>query len=166
MRHRSLVLCLLLAVAWPSAAHRMPGSLTTVEYNPATDRVEIVHRLHAHDAELGVGTLLDEPDFSFDDLEDRATLALYVEKRFALAAWAGGEGGEQITLSLVGAELEGDWIFVYQEYAEALPAEFAVRDDILRDVFPAQANQVNVSLAGSVRTLMFRGEDRWQRYPP
>jgi hypothetical protein len=149
----------LLGISLAADAHRAPGSLTTIGWNSRSGTTEIVHRLHTHDAELGVGEILGIPDLSVETLEGRAQIALYAEERFRIA----GEDGE-LPLDLVGAELAGDYLLVYQEYAGRLPARIQVRDDLLRDVFAAQVNQVNVEDGDTVRSLVFAGDDGWQTY--
>ena len=148
-----------LAAAGLAAAHRAPGSLSTVEYNSSNDTTEIVHRLHSHDAELGVGTMLEQADLSVLTLEGRAWIALYVEERFQIESEEG-----PLPLSLVGAELAADYVLVYQEMQGRLPEVIDVRDDILRDAFPEQINQVNINTDGRVRSLMFTNSDEWRRY--
>lgn len=160
MRCRPGAGVLLLALAATVAhAHRAPGSLTTIEFNESTDKVEVVHRLHSHDAELGVGKVIGDPRLRATDLESRAKIALYVEAHFAIRA-----GGEILPLELVGAEVAGDYLLVYQEREGRLPARIAVRDDILRDAFPGQVNQVNVTDGELVRTLAFAGDDEWHEF--
>jgi Domain of unknown function (DUF6702) len=153
------LLLLLLCAAVPAAAHRAPGSVSTIEYNRHTGMLEVVHRLHLHDAEIGVAAALDEPSLSLSKLESRAKVALYVAERFEIRS----EGAE-LGLALVGAEITGDYLFVYQERRGELPQLIAVRDDILRDAFPAQINQVNISDGERVRTLSFTGDDRWHEF--
>lgn len=158
-RYRNLVAVALFGLACTASAHREPGSLTTIEFNAETGRTEIVHRLHSHDAELGIGTILDRPGISTLDVEGRAYIALYVEERFHIAVSDG-----QLELELIGAELEGHHILVYQEYAGPLPASIRVRNDILRDAYPAQINQVNVQDGDSTYSLMFADGDEWLDY--
>lgn len=154
-RNSALVLLALLA-AVPTAAHRAPGSLSTIEWNAATGRTEIIHRLHSHDAELGVGEVLRLSQLSVQTIEGRAHIALYAEERFVIEDETGA-----LALELVGAELAGDYLLVYQERAGRLPARIRLRDDLLRDVFPEQVNQVNIDDGGSVRTLVFSGDTEW-----
>lgn len=142
-------------------AHRAPGSLSTIEYNDATGNTEIVHRLHSHDAELGVGTMIERADLSVLTLEGRALIALYVEERFRIES-----GPEPVRLSLVGAELAGDYLLVYQEWAGRLPAPIRLRNDILRDAFPEQINQVNLEVDGVIRSLVFANDDDWRPVRP
>ena len=153
------LLAALFAFVGVGEAHRAPGSLTTIEWNPRTGRTEIVHRLHSHDAELGVGTIIGEPRLSTLSIEGRAHIALYVEERFAIR-----HAGKPIALDLLGAELAADDLLVYQEYAGQLRGDIEVRDDILRDVFPAQINQVNIDNRGVIRTLAFSGDDDWRPF--
>lgn len=149
--------CLLFAEA--GVAHRAPGSLTTIEWNARTGKTEVVHRLHSHDAELGVGTITDTPQLSALSLEGRARIALYVEERFGIR-----QNDEALRLDLLGAELVADYLLVYQELPARLEGEISVRDDILRDVFPAQINQVNIQDGRAVRTLTFAGDDGWKAF--
>ncbi len=159
IQRRAIVAVAVLAVALTASAHREPGSLTSITWNEASGKTEIVHRLHSHDAELGVGAILDRPDLSALDLAGRAYIALYVEERFHMA----GDDGE-LELSLIGAELEGDHVLIYQEYAGRLPQNLRIRDDILRDAYPAQINQVNIKDRDATHSLVFADDDKWQSY--
>jgi hypothetical protein len=142
-------------------AHRMPGSLSTIKLNPSTGTTEIIHRLHNHDAEFGVAAVLDDRTISLDTLIGRAHLSLYVEERFVLARVENGVVGAPLEVELVGAELDGEFVLVYQEFNGELPNAIAVRNDILRDVLPEQVNHVNIAVGGDVRTLTFEGDDEW-----
>lgn len=154
-----LGLCLCLDV-W---AHRMPLGMTTVVYNPVTDSVEIVHRLHRHDAEQAMLEVIAEPGVDLMEVAVQARLALYVEAHFQIARVVDGKPDRVLALELVGAELEGDYVLVYQELPGQLPSEISVRDDILRDLFPAQVNRVNVTTDAGTRSLVFKQDDGWQQ---
>lgn len=153
------VLIVLLLALLPAAAHRAPGSLSTIDFNAATGMLEIVHRLHLHDAEIGVAAVLDDPQLSLSQLESRARVALYVEERFQIMS-----GDAVIGLRLVGAEIAGDYLMVYQERNGPLPAKIRIRDDILRDAFEGQVNQVNIANGAAVRTLTFATDDVWHTF--
>jgi hypothetical protein len=152
-----LVCCL----AGTVLADRQPGSLSTIKRSPSTGNVEVIHRLHNHDAELGIISISGERGISLEQLEGRARLALYVERQFIIAAATESGIGAPVPLELIGAEIDGEYVLVYQEYSGDLPAELAVRNDILRDVFPSQVNHVNIALGDSVRSLTFGGDDGW-----
>jgi len=105
---------------------------------------------------------LGEGRISLENLVGRAQLALYVEERFFIARLSDGRAGEKLALELVGAELDGEFVLVYQQFTGDFPAGFAIRDDILRDVFPEQVNHVNVATGGEVRSVTFSGDDEWR----
>lgn len=149
-------------IAANSTAHRMPGSLTTIKTNPGTGNVEVIHRLHSHDAELGILMASGDRSLTLDRLEGRAHLALYVETRFRLAKVRDSQIEAPLPLELVGVELDGEFVLVYQQLAGDLPHVLAVQNDILRDVFPEQVNLVNIAVAGEVHSLVFREDDKWQ----
>ena len=151
-----------LCVAGLSLAHRMPGSISTVKRSASGDTIEIIHRLHTHDAEMGIAVTTGKRNVSLETLVDRAQLALYVEAQFSIAEFRDRKIGTKLALELVGAELDGEFVLVYQEFAGDLPAGIAIRDDILRDVFPGQVNHVNVAIGGEVRSVTFSGDDEWQ----
>lgn len=153
-----LLLALATTLAAPALAHRSPGALTTIAWNATSGQTEIVHRLHSHDAELGIGAVLGLPDLSLLDMEARAQAALYVEGRFAIADASG-----ELKLTLVGAELEGAYLLVYQEYRPRLAGRIRVRSDMLREVFDTQVNLVNIEDNGAVHTLTF-DEETWLEY--
>lgn len=145
----------------PAAAHRAKAALTLVRWNARTRLLELEHRLHAHDAELALNRQADVASPDLSRLEQRARLALYVEARFALLL----PDGVPLALTTLGAELDADNVLVFQEAAMTdPPSALTVRNDILRDVFRTQVNQVNFDLKGGdpafIRTVTFSGEDR------
>lgn len=161
-RRRFLALAgagLLLGVVPLARAHRAKAALTLVRFNRAKGLMEVEHTLHAHDAEMALNQIAKLPTPDLSQLEDRARLSLYVEARFALTP----PGGPALALKLLGAELDGEEVRVYQEMAmTAPPDKLSVRNMILRDVFPVQINQVNFDLYGDparIRTLTFLGGD-------
>jgi len=152
-----------LCIAALAYADRQPGSLSTIKIGKSSGNIEIIHRLHSHDAELGIMTALNDISLSIDHLEGQAQLALYVETKFAVAAIDEGRIGAPLALNLLGAEVDGDYVLVYQEYSGTLPPNVAVRNDILRDVFPEQINHVNIAVNQKVHSLTFKDKDTWQR---
>ncbi|MBJ7416515.1 MAG: hypothetical protein JHC88_13875 [Niveispirillum sp.] len=140
-------------------AHRAKAALTLVRLNRTSGVLEVEHTLHAHDAEMALNQIVKMPTPDLSQLEDRARLALYVEARFGLTV----PGGPSLALKLLGAELDGEEVRVYQEMPMTAPPDrLSVRNMILRDVFPVQINQVNFDLYGDpgrTRTLTFLGGD-------
>ena len=158
-RHHLPAVLLALALPLAAAAHRVPECLTTMRVNPSTENVEIVHRLHVHDAEVTMASVLGEPQFSLQTIEAQARLALYVEERFGIIDVA---SGKPVALTLVGAKLEGDNVLVFQETSATLPRQLSIRHDVLRDAIAAQVNRVNVFSGEALRSLLFQDEDAWK----
>jgi hypothetical protein len=152
-----------LTLSMNASAHRMPLGMTTVTHNQATDSVEIVHRLHRHDAEQAMVKVMAEAGVDLQQLAVQARLALYVEAHFQVAAVVNGAVDDALPLQLLGVELDGDYVLVYQELSGSLPGEIAIRNDVLRDLFPNQVNQVNITTAAGVKTLVFKRDDDWHR---
>jgi len=145
-----------LAAAPPALAHRSQSVLTTVSWNPATSKLEVMHRIHAHDAEVGLMQATGSTkNVDITVLRNQAQLILYVETHFALK---GPQGA--ITLEPLGAEFQSEAIVLYQEAKLAAPpAELTIDNRILRDIFDGQTNLVNVRLDKRTRTLIFAGQD-------
>lgn len=136
-----------------AAAHPAKTVLTTVEWNAGNAAIEVVHRLHPHDAEI----VLSEGGAALDlgDPMQQARLMLYIETHFVLSS-----GGRQIALDPVGVELRDLDAMVYREAKAARPfAELLVDDRVFRDVFDEQTNLVNIRMGKGVRTLIFAGRD-------
>ncbi len=151
----------LLLVAWqvpaPLVAHRAHISLTTVEWSSRAGTLEIIHRVHLHDAQQVLDEVAPTRNLALADLEGRARFALYVESCFAL--WLENEKTE-LALTLVGAEIEGDHILVFQEIElPEPPPALRVKCTLLRDLFEDQVNHVNLTVGKRTRTLRFSGEE-------
>lgn len=149
-----------LALAPPALAHRSQSVLTTVNWNAATSKLEVMHRIHAHDAEVGLMQATGSADnVDITVLRNQAQLMLYVEKHFSLRVPEG-----TIALQPLGAEFQSEAIVLYQEAKLAAPPEeLTIENQILRDVFDQQTNLVNVKLDKRVRTLIFAGGDGAKR---
>ena len=118
--------------------------------------LEITHRLHRHDARqllAAVEPLADTEDL--DAIEHRAALALLVSERFALRS----PGGQPLLLTLVGAEVEGDYIYVYQESPSAATTALEVQHQVLGGRGITELYQV--SEIGKTR-LVLEGGERWE----
>lgn len=156
----ALLLLILLPASLPALGHRLNAALTTIEVNERRERLEIVHRFYVHDAEQALPLLLDRGADGGSDLYDdpaaRLRFALYVHEAFRLSA-----NGTALPLDLLGAEIEGEHLWIYQ--IGPVPAADAttlrVHQPALQELWPDQVNQVNVRLRGPVRTLEFRAGD-------
>jgi len=117
-------------------AHRGHAVWTDITWNGKG--FEIVHRLHLADAITIQRSMGDAGPI--ESLRSQALVALYVEDRFTLLV-----DGERTTPATIGAEIEDDFLLVYQEWRAPLPEDrFPDIDNrILLDVEPgAQAFMV------------------------
>lgn len=145
-------------------AHRSHVTLTRVTPNARTGRWEFVHAIHYHDALRLLAVRGVRDDVQPASVEGRARLALEVERGFRWLA----PTGETLQPSTVGAELEGDNVYVYQELpAPVATGRYAVEATLMQDVFPDQVN--NISLEFTVpRTALrlSRRQPRGEFTPP
>ena len=135
-------------------AHQQKEAITTVLFNTSTGNIEIMHRFLLHDAEHAVKLLRKSPANIIDSADDRVWFAEYVSQRFSL------RGGDQdsLPLRLVGQEIEGRFLWVYQETSTPENiAELTISHDALRDIWPGQVNLVNVERGGMIKSVVFTG---------
>ena len=106
-----LAVLLTAALALPARAHRQPEVETTVEVIPGTVSpvLGITHRLHAHDA-LTLLRVLGEGRPDLEDETQLARLAVYAADALTLTGDAASNP--------FGAEVEGNYVFVYVQHPE------------------------------------------------
>jgi len=144
-------LAALLFLAAPASAHRVHAGVTEIAVNPRTGEMEIVHRVFAHD----LMTALDRDAVeAYEFLETGAgleTVGVYARERFRMAD---GEG-ELYDLAYVGAEVDGEFAWIYFVAPEPGSADaFIVDNDILADTFDDQVMMTNLHFNAAVRTAM------------
>lgn len=158
IRALALLGALLLAIASqaPVLAHQQKVTLSSIAHNSRSGLLEIVHRIPLHDAEHALEAQgIAAPDI-IGDLESRRAFARYVSERFSIAL-----DGEPIALTLLGSEIEGGRLFVYQEAPSPGPgAQILVHAQILTDVWARQENRVNLGTGTMVETLIFTSGDQ------
>ncbi|HIK71525.1 MAG TPA: hypothetical protein EYF99_16210 [Pseudomonadales bacterium] len=125
---------------------------TTIVQADARGLIEISHRIHAKDA-LQVLQNLGVVRPELTSIKELAQLALYLESTFTVTDPSG-----QLTLpQLIGSELEGNFVFIYQELVSNLkPNEYSYQSSGLMEVHSDQVNYVQIHLHNSIQTLEFR----------
>ena len=127
---------LLIALAAPATAHRGHAVWTDITWTGET--FEITHRLHLADAVTVLRSLGSREEV--ETPRALARLALYVEERFAIQGLA-----DPAAPSTLGAEVEDDFLFVYQEWSSALPERFpAIDNAVLLDVEPRAQHFIRI----------------------
>lgn len=142
-------------IAVPVAAHQQKAAITSVEHNPRTGMIEVVHSIPLHDAEHALRHQGQKSADIKGDVESRRAFARYAAQRFSIAA-----DGRELDLTVLGTEIEGASLLVYQEGPSPGPgAQLTIRSQVLTDIWLRQTNSVNVGRGTSPETLVFRGGD-------
>jgi len=150
-----LIAALALLLAAPLAAHQQKIAISILSHNERTGMLEVVHQVPLHDAEHALRALGVRQADIINDTESRRAFARYVADRFELAA-----GGAQVRLALLGSEIEGGGLYIYQEApSPGRGAVLTVRSLILTDIWARQENRVNFGDGTEVETLIFRAGD-------
>ena len=167
LRQRLLVsrlltlLSTLLLVWWqPSMveAHQQKAAVTRVLFNSNSGNLEVMHRFLLHDAEHALQQLFDPTADIIASEIAREQFAAYVTERFALL----DANGSNLPLRYVGQELDGSFLWVYQEmHLPGAMTSMSVVHNALRDVWAEQNNLVNIERNDAIQTLNFNGSIEW-----
>ena len=113
-------------------------------------QAQITHRLHSHDA---ITWLRNEGQLqpNLDDLKQRALIALHAANNTHL--WQQDE--IPITVRVIGAETEDNYLFIYLESDAALRQITHLQTSIFMTLNPSQRNRVNVSHNDMQRSFEF-----------
>ncbi len=139
-----------------SAAHQQKTAVTRILFNESTGNIEVMHRFFIHDAEHAAGIVFGESQNLMESALSRELFSNYVINRFAVAAEDSRGTSTDLSLDYVGEEIDGQFIWVYQETPQRADiAALSVVNLALRDVWPDQANLVNVEKGGQIHSLSF-----------
>lgn len=152
--HRAVLLRWIITVALilaaPSGfAHRGHAVWTDIVWNG--ESFEIVHRMHLADA-IVVNRYMGGTE-PIEETRSLARVALYVDERFQLLGDVMTGNEEQssapVILQTIGAEIEDDFLLIYQEWVTPLPEQFPVIDNhILLDVEPGAQAFIKIKAPG------------------
>ena len=137
------------ALVWAlhADAHKLAFSTTDLSWRVDRGTLEVVHAVHLDDAMVLLARLGD-PRGEMDPAT-QARLLLYAERHFGLS-----REGEPLVLEPVGAQIDGDYLWVYQEYtADQPPDRLSVRCTLLHELFAEQQNQINLRVGDAVRSV-------------
>ena len=148
-----------LSAAW---AHQKKTAVTTILFNERTANIEVMHRFLIHDAEHAVkqirgGSFGQGADIIASE-QTRQAFSQYASERFSIR----DQNGELLELTLLGSEIDGGSIWVYQE--TPIPADLqsmTIRHNALRDIWIEQVNRVNIERNKEIDTLIFQGNIEW-----
>ncbi|PCJ27801.1 MAG: hypothetical protein COA96_02825 [SAR86 cluster bacterium] len=150
---------MLLLVSAPSSfAHEQKTAVTRILFNPNTGNIEVMHRFLVHDAEHAAGVIFGAGQKLLESADSRALFGSYVVNRFSIATIDENQKSTELDLAYIGEEIDGQFLWVYQE-AKIFDGMQALRvvNMALRDVWPDQANLVNIEKDGQIYSLSFIG---------
>lgn len=113
-----------------------------------------MHRFHLHDAEHAVEEIFGKGADILGSDETRSKFASYVADRFFVR---NGETNDEMELKFVGYDIDGKFIWVYQEAAFVKTTSLLITHNALRDLWPDQLNTVNVEGDFGVKSALFDG---------
>ena len=133
-------------------AHTLQQTTTEITWHPDTHWLEVVHSVHLDDA-LQLMADLGDPNGNLN-VEMQAKLLLYLETAFNAK-----QGKNPLMFEPVGAQIEGDYLWLYQQ-AQVLtyPMELAIEIKLLHGYYPVVHHQINFSVGGQVQTLHLNRE--------
>ena len=137
----AVVIFLAASFGCSALAHRQHYSWTKISWGEQEGRLEIEHRIHQHDAIL---LLRNQSGFGIDitEAEQQAKYALYVSDHFQLSY-----SDVTFELTLLGAELIGQYLMVYQEISlNSRPVALTIESNILMETFTDQINVVDIKI--------------------
>ena len=139
-------------------AHQQKNAVTRILFNENTGNIEVMHRFFIHDAEHAAGLIFGEQQMLAESRESRELFSSYVVNRFSIEASFREGNSEVLGLSYVGEEVDGQFLWVYQE----IPAQeditaFTIENLTLRDVWSDQSNLVNIERDGRIYSITFDG---------
>ena len=139
-------------------AHQQKNAVTRILFNENTGNIEVMHRFFIHDAEHAAGLIFGERQMLTESRESRELFSSYVINRFSIEASFREGNSEVLGLSYVGEEVDGQFLWVYQE----IPAQdditaFTIVNLTLRDIWSDQSNLVNIERDGRIYSLTFDG---------
>ena len=159
-----LLMGVLLAI--PVMAHQQQASTSRVVLNAQNHSLEVMHKLLLHDAEQVLKKISPRHHDILASEVARQRLVQHVVASFNVGFQAKSPGAKLSALELVGHEVEGKYLWVYQQVSlpEATSpsqlVDLQVRNEIFMAYFPQQINRVNIDIQGNTRTLVFDNQNR------
>lgn len=139
-----------LLFASTASAHTFFEGLVSVDVNPRSKHLEIVHSYTAHDL---TALLMEQTQLAInlEHPEHEALLRDYIEQHFVLRA-----NGKKLALEWVGIRVTPQTIEIYQELSAPPPlGSIEVQNDVLRSALQQQINRVNFSQGACRGSLVF-----------
>lgn len=157
---RSFLLVLLIFATGSCWAHQQKEAYSLLIFNTRTAQLEIQHKFFIHDVEHAAQQLVSKDSDLLGDPASREAFARYLLDHFGLQ----DQNGQLLPLSYVGSEVEGKYLWVYQETPiTAAMSALSVKMSGLQDLWPTQINLVNIERNKKVRSVRLTNDSGWQK---
>jgi hypothetical protein len=98
-------------LAGNATAHQQKEAYTSIVFNQRSGMLEVQHRFYLHDAEHAAQQVIDKSTDLIGDPVGREAFAYYAISTFSMQ----DQQQHPLTLTYVGTELQGKYLWVYQE---------------------------------------------------
>ncbi|MBL4639967.1 MAG: hypothetical protein JKY57_05505 [Kordiimonadaceae bacterium] len=149
----ALITILVGAASAPLYAHAQKAAITRVLFNAQTQNLEVMHRFLLHDAEHAVKKIFGNDADIIASENSRQQFADYVRSSFSIQ----NAEGTSLNFKSVGHELDGKFIWVYQEISIPDTKALTIKHNSLRELWPEQINMVNIEGKTGLKTATFTG---------
>lgn len=150
-------LLLVCAVVLGAAASAHQQRLATAEvlFNARSGFIEVAHRYALHDAEHAVAEIEGQRPDLLGDGDAQAAFAAYVSDRFSMR----GPDGSLIALELLGVEIAGGHIWIYQQAPwSGDPKPIEMRNGALHEIWADHRSLVTVRRGDENASLVFEDD--------
>ena len=139
-------------------AHQQKEAYTSIVFNQRSGMLEIQHRFYLHDAEHAAQQVIDKNTDLINDPVGRDAFAYYAISTFSMQ----DQQQQPLTLTYVGTELEGKYLWVYQETPITADMEgFYLKMTALQELWSEQTNHINVERNKRVTSARLHIADSW-----
>lgn len=150
-----LALLLLLLTAGSAAPHKFYVSMTQIDYKAETGNLQIAMRLFTDDLETAINSRSNTElrlDTDKESANADAQIEAYLREHFLLQVEA-----QRLEWAWVGKEYENDLTWCYLEVSEVQQLNaLTVEHTTFTEVFAEQANMVDVTANGEIKSLLLR----------
>ncbi|WP_317130674.1 DUF6702 family protein [Echinicola soli] len=145
-------------IGWVAYFHPFYISVTDINYNEASQSLEIAQKIFWDDLEVALGNEAGK-SVDFMDPQDPDELSLMI-KNYLLKHNMISVNGKKASLEYLGFEVEEDAAWFYLE-AKGIskPGEVEISNEILISDYPDQRNMVNFYVDGEPKTLILYGDN-------
>jgi len=153
------VLGVVLLMSFGLNAHQQKEAYTTMLFNQRTGNLEVTHRFYIHDAEHAMAAIANRKADLTADVKALHEFSDYVRDSFKVKL----SEDEFLYLDTVGQEVEGKYLWVYQETPIDPELKiFKLNMTALQSVWPEQINHINVERNGKVKSVRLKKSSQWQ----